>query len=262
MDSSDQQEEVEANIKQNYKKLKAGFEQLEKLADAKKPALLKELTVIMQDCKREIKDYEREARMNNMPPKELSEKKRQLVQELNTYIGYKKATQAQLQARNNLFDGATTSKAAEEVDKLSNQQLIEMGTKEIAETDRALERARQVVEDTIQIGAQTAATLNDQTKQMEGILNDLDDITFNMKKAQKVIGDITRGLATDKCILCLVCLIVVGIIVGIVVVSVVNNAPPAPPAPPPPSIPGAGTGLMPPPPPPPPPAVSGRRLLY
>jgi hypothetical protein len=52
MDSSDQQEEVEANIKQNYKKLKAGFEQLEKLSDAKKPALLKELTVIMQDCKR------------------------------------------------------------------------------------------------------------------------------------------------------------------------------------------------------------------
>lgn len=136
--------------------------------------------------------------------------------------------------------------------EMSNQQLIEMGNKEIAETDKALERARQVVEDTIQIGAQvrsgtpgllqlrafrllcascqplwqagallsaapqapctiatdanvgmvcpqqTAATLNDQTKQMEGILNDLDDITFNMKKAQKVIGDITRGLATDK----------------------------------------------------------------
>jgi hypothetical protein len=40
------------------------------------------------------------------------------VQELNTYIGYKKATQAQLQARNNLFDGATTSKAAEEVDSV------------------------------------------------------------------------------------------------------------------------------------------------
>lgn len=52
MDSSDQQAEVEASIKKNYKKLKAGFEQLEKLDDAKKPALLKELTTIMQDCKR------------------------------------------------------------------------------------------------------------------------------------------------------------------------------------------------------------------
>jgi hypothetical protein len=43
--------------------------------------------------------------------------------------------------------------------ELSNQQLIEMGTKEIAETDRALERARQVVEDTIQIGAQVRLLL-------------------------------------------------------------------------------------------------------
>jgi hypothetical protein len=40
--------------------------------------------------------------------------------------------------------------------------------------------------------------LNDQTKQMEGILNDLDDITFNMQKAQKVIAQITKGLVTDK----------------------------------------------------------------
>lgn len=40
------------------------------------------------------------------------------MQELNTYIGYKKATQAQLQARSNLMDGATTSKAAEEQDSM------------------------------------------------------------------------------------------------------------------------------------------------
>ena len=45
---------------------------------------------------------------------------------------------------------------------------------------------------------QAAASLVDQTKQMEGILDDLDDIQFNMKKAQKVIAEITRGLITDK----------------------------------------------------------------
>lgn len=33
---------------------------------------------------------------------------------------------------------------------------------------------------------------------MEGILNDLDDITFNMKKAKQIIAEITRGFITDK----------------------------------------------------------------
>lgn len=56
----------------------------------------------------------------------------------------------------------------------------------------------QIVEDTIQIGTQTAETLHGQTKQMERVLNDLDEIHFTMKKASKVIRDLTRGIATDK----------------------------------------------------------------
>jgi novel plant SNARE len=45
---------------------------------------------------------------------------------------------------------------------------------------------------------QTAAALNDQTRQLNKIVDDLADIEFNVKKATKVIGDITRGLLTDK----------------------------------------------------------------
>lgn len=37
---------------------------------------------------------------------------------------------------------------------MRNETLIEMGRKDIKDTDEALERARRVVEDTIQIGAQ------------------------------------------------------------------------------------------------------------
>ncbi len=33
---------------------------------------------------------------------------------------------------------------------------------------------------------------------MDKVMDDLNDIQFNMKKASKVIGDITRGLLTDK----------------------------------------------------------------
>ena len=45
---------------------------------------------------------------------------------------------------------------------------------------------------------QTAATLHEQSKQMEKIVDDLDEIEFSMKRAGVVIRDITRGVMTDK----------------------------------------------------------------
>lgn len=50
-----------------------------------------------------------------------------------------------------------------------------------------------------QVATETAATLDGQTKQMEGVLNSLDEIHFSLKKANQVIRDITRRIATDKC---------------------------------------------------------------
>ncbi len=50
-----------------------------------------------------------------------------------------------------------------------------------------------------QVATETATTLDGQTKQMEGVLNSLDEIHFSLKKANQVIRDITRRLATDKC---------------------------------------------------------------
>ena len=49
-----------------------------------------------------------------------------------------------------------------------------------------------------QVGTKTAETLHDQTKQLERVVDDLDQIQFSLKKAQQVIRDITRGIATDK----------------------------------------------------------------
>ncbi len=47
--------------------------------------------------------------------------------------------------------------------------------------------------------AQTAATLHDQTNQLNKVVDDLNEIEFTMKKASKVIADITKGLMTDRC---------------------------------------------------------------
>ena len=75
------------------------------------------------------------------------------------------------------------------------------GRKEIAETDEALVRAKRIVANTIEVGTKTAETLQGQTQQMERVLDDLDEIKFSLKKASKVIRDITRSMATDKCAL-------------------------------------------------------------
>lgn len=75
---------------------------------------------------------------------------------------------------------------------------MQLGRKEIASTDAALVRAQKVVADTIDVGTKTAATLEGQTKQLERVMDDLDEIHFSMKKASQVIRDVTRGVATDR----------------------------------------------------------------
>lgn len=81
---------------------------------------------------------------------------------------------------------------------MSTNELIQLGKKEIASTDLALVRAQKVVADTISIGTKTAETMEGQTKQLERVMDDLDEIHFSMKKASQVIRDMTRGMATDK----------------------------------------------------------------
>lgn len=47
-------------------------------------------------------------------------------------------------------------------------------------------------------GLQTAATLHDQTQQLNKIVDDLNEIEFTMKKATKIIADIGKGIMTDR----------------------------------------------------------------
>ena len=55
--------------------------------------------------RRLIRDFERDARADNMPVDELNYRKKQLVQELNGFIGLKKAYSAQAQQRSDLIGG-------------------------------------------------------------------------------------------------------------------------------------------------------------
>jgi hypothetical protein len=58
---------------------------------------------------------------------------------------------------------------------------------------------------------------NFQTEQMSRIVNELDSINFSIKKASKLVKEIGRQVATDKCIMAMLCLIVIGVIAIIIV---------------------------------------------
>ncbi|XP_039057292.1 novel plant SNARE 11-like [Hibiscus syriacus] len=56
---------------------------------------------------------------------------------------------------------------------------------------------------------------------MSRIVNELDSIHFSIQKASKLVKEIGRQVATDKCIMALLFLIVIGVI-AIIIVKIVN----------------------------------------
>lgn len=73
------------------------------------------------------------------------------------------------------------------------------GTKATREIEASLDRSERVVHQTIELGTKTAEQLQEQTQQLERVVDNLDEMAFTLKKAQRVLRDMTRALATDKC---------------------------------------------------------------
>ncbi|RRT63646.1 hypothetical protein BHE74_00043213, partial [Ensete ventricosum] len=124
--------------------------------------------------------------------------------------------------RLDLFDGPDGGDVfAEEnvllASSMTNQQLMDTGHGMIDETDQAIERSKKVVEETVNVGAETAASLKAQTEQMSRIVNELDSIHFSIKKASQLVKEIGRQVATDRCIMGMLFLIVIGVVTIIIV---------------------------------------------
>eukprot|EP00879_Flechtneria_rotunda_P007130 GHRR01007482.1.p1 GENE.GHRR01007482.1~~GHRR01007482.1.p1 ORF type:complete len:286 (+),score=109.54 GHRR01007482.1:322-1179(+) len=205
--------------------LEAEFNSIKKTKDpGKVQQTLKEVTRKLKDAKSLIHEFEREARTDNMPARELADRKRRLVNQLNSYIALKKQYSSTEDGRNELMAGAAATEApaaAQGYDGMTMQELMKEGRKGVQEIDGSLNRAEKLVEDTLQIGQQTAATLHDQTQQLNKIVDDLNEIEFTMKKATKIIADIGKGIMTDRCIMFLLFLVVCGVI-ALVIVKVVK----------------------------------------
>ncbi|XP_025688852.1 novel plant SNARE 13 isoform X1 [Arachis hypogaea] len=247
---SPQVEQILGEIRDNFRFLANGFQRLDKIKDSNRQSKqLEELKDKMVECKRLIKEFDREIKdeEGKNPPevnKQLNDEKQSMVsaenlsildahvlegiKELNSYVALRKSYLNTLGNKKvELFDmGAGTSEPTAEqnvqlASEMSNQELINAGMKQMDETDQAIERSKQVVHQTIEVGTQTATTLKGQTEQMGRIVNELDSIQFSIKKASQLVKEIGRQVATDKCIMLLLVLIVCGVI-AIIVVKIVN----------------------------------------
>lgn len=224
--------EIDGQISDIFRALSNGFQKLEKVKDpSRRSRQLEELTDKMRECKRLIKDFDRaakeeEGRNSADTNKMLSDRKQSMIKELNSYVALKKQCASSIEnKRVDLFDGPGGEVYGEEnvllASNMTNQQLMDNGHQMMNETDQAIERSKKVVEDTINVGAETAAALKAQTEQMSRIVNELDSIHFSIKKATKLVKEIGRQVATDRCIMAMLVLIVMGVI-AIIIVKIVN----------------------------------------
>lgn len=229
-----QMEQIHGEIRDNFRALANGFQKLDKIKDSNRQSKqLEELTGKMRECKRLIKDFDREIKdeESKNPPevnKQLNDEKQSMIKELNSYVALRKTYMSSLgNKRLELFDmgaGGSEPTAEENIQmasEMSNQELISAGNKTMDETDQAIERSKQVVHQTVEVGTQTAATLKGQTDQMGRVVNELDTIQFSIKKASQLVKEIGRQVATDKCIMLFLFFIVCGVI-AIIVVKIVN----------------------------------------
>ncbi|CAL4939601.1 unnamed protein product [Urochloa decumbens] len=229
-------EQIDGEIHDIFRALQNGFQKMDKIKDSNRQAKqLEDLTGKMKECKRLIKEFDRilkDEESNNPPEinKQLNDRKQFMIKELNSYVTLRKTYQSSLGNNNKrveLFDmGAGSSEPAAEdniqmASAMTNQQLIETGRNQMDQTDQAIERSKMVVAQTVETGAQTAATLTQQTEQMKRIGNELDSVHFSLKKASQLVKEIGRQVATDKCIMAFLFLIVLGVI-AIIVVKIVH----------------------------------------
>ncbi|KAK1374899.1 putative plant SNARE 11 [Heracleum sosnowskyi] len=230
---SEELDELQGQITDIFRALSNGFQKLDKVKETSRQSRqLDDLTDRMRECKRLIKEFdievkEMESSNDAGTNRMLNERKQAMVKELNRFVGLKKQYASSLEnKRADLFERPDESPAENNgllASSMSNQELVDHGHKMMDETDQTIERSKQVLAETVEVGTETAATLKAQTEQMDRIVNELDSINFSIKKASKLVKEHGRQIATDRCIVFMLFLIVLGVIAIFIVKLVSPN---------------------------------------
>lgn len=228
--------DVDAQLQTLFNKLAALFRQLDRTDNDKSwETCLGEIVQRINESKALSKQYEKLRKAEGADADLTKARKAELIATLNDFLAKKKTAKEARGKRGALFasstsaaaadsaqneqqqdeGGASTSAAAQGTDynAMSTQELMTHGRETIKASDESLARSVKVVNETLELGKDTAAKLKEQTGQMERVVDELDEIQFNLKKAGNVIRDMTRSAATDKCIQVFLLIIAIGVVV-------------------------------------------------
>ncbi len=100
-------------------------------------------------------------------------------------------------------------------------EIIQEAAKTQDQSLASVQRMKQQIADSKQVGAETAQKLKGQTEQLKNIDADIMKVKSNLKRADLLLRAFMRRMMTDKVIMIFVCLIFCGI-VGIIVYKVVD----------------------------------------
>ena len=240
---------IEQKLKEMFTHLENGFNQTALLRGEPTRAQthLKQLTNTMADGKKLIKEYERKAKEemtegdSSVTTDTIQSTKKRMVSELNRFVTMKKSAQnaiAEKQAAIAEMTRVSSSsvaqvsrlagvmptfqkvheiKESDDLREMDSQQLVQHGRGMMNQTDKSVSRSKKIVHETIEMGTVTAGKLKEQTQKLDEITDELDELQFSVRKSINLVRDITKGLATDKCVITLMLLVAVGVVAVIIV---------------------------------------------
>ena len=98
------------------------------------------------------------------------------------------------------------------MDEMTAGEIIQEGAAIQDKSKAAVDRMKRQIEESKQVGAETAAKLKGQTEQLKNIDQDIMKVKSNLKRADLLLRAFMRRMATDKIFMVFMCLIFCGII--------------------------------------------------
>ena len=98
------------------------------------------------------------------------------------------------------------------MDEMTSAEIIQEGAAIQDKSKAAVDRMKRQIEESKQVGAETAAKLKGQTEQLKNIDQDIMKVKSNLKRADLLLRAFMRRMATDKIFMVFMCLIFCGII--------------------------------------------------
>eukprot|EP00937_MAST-01D_sp_MAST-1D-sp2_P003657 g3657.t1 len=169
---------------------------------------------------REVRDLKKgfNIELRHMPK---GEKRREYQEKLKGYDGRVQNAKdnlewAKSQGNRQELLGSRQAPAAADPRRMNNDEMLNALGKVNTKIDVGLDRTLQDAKMGLQIGKETAATLEEQGEQMESIQQDAKEIREHLRTADVLIKNFAKRMATDRVIQCFLFVVVILIVVIIV----------------------------------------------